>query len=220
MVHAHPKGRMKMGKRIFRLQLDDYAMPGFVSGPKDYFGTLEMIEGFINAIRNDKEFGEKYGDLVSVFDRYKNGETNIEHNVAYKDRPFLVRTRCVAERRNILTNYKWEHLNVWQCPYNMKCRVADCQHVWLSCHRKFMRCIQVDFSELKYQHFDGRWDAPHMLLGYPHQIEFGDKKMYSRLYVVEKYFKNRDEMLADLELFDRQPDPDFKEFLNDIFGDG
>ena len=76
-----------MGKRIFRLQLDDYAMPGFVSGPKDYFGTLEMIEGFINAIRNDKEFGEKYGDLVSVFDRYKNGETNIEHNVAYKDRP-------------------------------------------------------------------------------------------------------------------------------------
>ena len=59
-----------------------------------------------------------------------------------------------------------------------------------------------------------------MLLGYPHQIEFGDKKMYSRLYVVEKYFKNRDEMLADLELFDRQPDPDFKEFLNDIFGDG
>jgi len=44
--------------------------------------------------------------------------------------------------------------------------------------------------------------------------------MYSRLYVVEKYFKNRDEMLADLELFDRQPDPDFKELLNDIFGDG
>lgn len=50
MVHAHTKGQMKMGKQIFRLQLDDQALPGFASGAKDYFGTLEMIEGFINAI--------------------------------------------------------------------------------------------------------------------------------------------------------------------------
>ena len=65
-----------MGKQIFRLQLDDQALPGFASGAKDYFGTLEMIEGFINAIRNDEQFNENYKNLISFFDRYKNGETD------------------------------------------------------------------------------------------------------------------------------------------------
>ena len=221
MVHAHPKGRMKMGKRIFRLQLDDHAMPGFASGHKDYFGTLDMIEGFINAIRNDEQFAERYQNLVSFFDRYKAGETDIEHSIAYgAPRPLLVRTRCIAERRSVLTNHKWEHLNIWQWPYDMKCKVADCQHVWLTCHKRFMRCIKVEFTNLKYQHLHGEWDHPGFLLGYPHMIEVEGKKTYNRLYIVEKYFKNRGELLADIELFDRKPDPNFKEVLNDIFGDG
>lgn len=66
-----------MGKRIYRLQLDDHAMPGFASGHKDYFGTLDMIEDFINAIRNDEQFAERYQNLVSFFDRYKAGESGI-----------------------------------------------------------------------------------------------------------------------------------------------
>lgn len=172
MVHAHPKGRMKMGKQIFRIQLDDHAMPGFASGHKDYFGTLDMIEGFINAIRNDEQFAERYQNLVSFFDRYKAGETDIEHSVAYGvPRPLLVRTRCIAERRSVLTNHKWEHLNIWQWPYDMKCKVADCQHVWLTCHKRFMRCIKVEFTNLKYQHLHGEWDHPGFIWGYPHMIE-------------------------------------------------
>lgn len=210
-----------MGKRIFRLQLDDYAMPGFASSYKDYFGTLKDIEGFINAIRNDDERdSEHYKELISTFDRYTNGETELTHNVAYAERPFLVRAKCIAERRNVLTNYKWEHLNIWQWPYDMKCKVADCHHMWIVCHRKFLRCIQVEFTALKYKHLDGRWEHPGMLWGYPHIIELEGKKTYNRLYVTEKHFKSRDELLADIELFDRQPDPNFKEFLNDIYGDG
>lgn len=210
-----------MGKQIFRLQLDDHAMPGFASGHKDYFGTLDMIEGFINAIREDEQFAERHQNLVSFFDRYKAGETDIEHTIAYgSPRPFLVRTRCVAERRNVLTNYKWEHLNIWQWPYDMKCKVADCHHVWLSCHKKFMRCVKVEFTNLKYQHLHGEWAHPGFIWGYPHMIEVENKKTYNRLYIVEKYFKNRGELLADIELFDREPDPKFREVLNDIFGDG
>ena len=209
-----------MGKQIFRLQLDDQALPGFASGAKDYFGTLEMIEGFINAIRNDEQFNENYKNLISFFDRYKNGETDIEHNVAYSSRPFLVRTRCIAERRNVLNGYKWEHLNIWECPYDMKCKAADCQHLWLSCHKKFVRCIRVEFTDLKYQYLDGRWEHPGLLWGYPHMIEIEGKKTFNRLYIVEKHFKNRGELLADIELFDRKDDPNFREVINDIFGDG
>lgn len=209
-----------MGKQIFRLQLDDYSTPGFCSSFNDYFGTLEMVEGFIDAIRNDKEDCEKYKDLISTFDRYKEGEVEIMHNVAYKDRPFLVRAKCIAERESKLSNYTWEHLNVWQWPYNMRCKTARNKHVWLVCHKQFFRCIQTEFTDLAYEHLDGRWEHPGMLWGYPHMIEIEKRKTYNRLFIMEKRFNNRGELLADIELFDRKPDPNYREFLNDIFGDG
>ena len=59
-----------------------------------------------------------------------------------------------------------------------------------------------------------------MLWGYPHQIEFEKNTTYNRMYVVEKTFNNRDELLADIENFEVNPDPVFTEVLNDIFGDG
>ena len=40
------------------------------------------------------------------------------------------------------------------------------------------------------------------------------------MFVVEKIFKNKQEALEDMENFKINPDPNFKEILGDIFGDG
>lgn len=61
---------------------------------------------------------------------------------------------------------------------------------------------------------------PHTIPTYMTKEWNGGTVWYNRLYIVEKYFKNRGELLADIELFDRKPDPNLKEVLNDIFGDG
>ena len=41
--------------RYYRLLLDDYSAASFTSFDKDYFGTLEQIDGFFQAIKADEE---------------------------------------------------------------------------------------------------------------------------------------------------------------------
>ena len=53
-------------------------------------------------------------------------------------------------------------------------------------------------------------------------VEFGyyNETVFNKLYVAEKYFKNEDEMLCDIEKFKEIPNPIYTEIFNDIFGDG
>ena len=38
--------------KYYRLLLDDYAAPSFTSFDKDYYGTLDQLHGFFNAIND------------------------------------------------------------------------------------------------------------------------------------------------------------------------
>lgn len=210
----------KGNKQLYRLCLDDYSAASFTSFNKDYFGTLEDISLFINAIRSDEDFAERFAKLISCFDRYINGEKDITHNVAYKEMPFLVRAKCLGVSTSYLKNYKWEHINTWQWPYNMKCKEAQNTHVWISCRGAYVRCIRTEFVDLKYENAACKYTSPGMTWGFPHQIEVEGKTTFNRLFVVEKIFKNKAEALADMQKFRIEADPDFTEILNDIFGDG
>lgn len=131
-----------MNNQLFKLCLEDYSAAAFTSFDKEYFGTFEMIESFIDAIKYDKQISEKFADLTSTFDKYKSGAKNVTHNVAYKEVPFLERVKCLGQTNSLLMNYKWEHLNTWRWPYNMMFKTAQSEHLWLSFNKKYARCIK------------------------------------------------------------------------------
>ena len=45
--------------RYYRLLLDDYSAASFTSFDKDYFGTLEQIDGFFQAIKADEDMAKR-----------------------------------------------------------------------------------------------------------------------------------------------------------------
>ena len=210
----------KPGKQLYRLCLDDYSAASFTSFSKDYFGTLEDITSLINAIRSDKDFADRFPALISCFDRYVAGEKEITHNVAYREVPFLVRAKCLGVSTSYLKNHKWEHLNTWQWPYNMKCTEAKSTHIWISCRGTYARCVKTAFTNLEYENVMCKYVTPGITWGLPHQIETEGKTTFNRMFVVEKLFKNKAEALVDMQKFQIEADPDFAEVLNDIFGDG
>ena len=106
--------------RFYRLLLDDYSAASFTSFDKDYFGTLEDIDGLFKAIREDEDTAERFQDILSVYDQYLSGNTKVTHNVAYRDVPFLVRAKVLGAETSVLTNYFWEHVNTWGCIYKMR----------------------------------------------------------------------------------------------------
>ena len=205
----------------YRLELDDYSAASFTSFGKDYFGTLEDILGFINALEQDDDFCKSQESLISTYHKYEQGEKKVRHNVAYQDVPFLVRTKVLHREHRQYRDLRWEHLNTWRWPYYMRCSQADTEHIWLKCGKKFYRCVKVRFTDLEYEGLDDQWDPlGGMLWGYPEMIEYEKPLLWNRLAVVEKYFDSLEDLQADIDAFVEKPDPEFSRFCDDIFGDG
>lgn len=207
--------------RYYRLLLDDYSGASFTSFSKDYYGTLEQISSLFEAMKEDEEIADRQKYILGIYDRYIAGESKISHQVAYREVPFLVPAKVLGMETTVLENHAWEHTNTWGCPYLMKCDKAECTHIWFSCYGKYSRCIQVKFTNLQYENAVGDY-APlgSMIWGYPEQIAGRNGNLYNRLFVEEKVFKNKAETMNDRMNFIHSPDPQFDEFLNDIFGDG
>ena len=210
-----------MSKQLYRLTLDDYSMPGFCSFNTDYIGTLEEVKAFIEALRKDERTAKNQSRLIEAWDSFAGGNYEVTYNAAYQENKLLARVKCLGTAQTTLTNYEWEHLNTWECPYYMKCDRSDNTHIWVSYQEKYRRCVRVKFTSLQYKNtVDEYVDFGGMCWGYPHMIEEDGDSTYHRMYVLEKVFKNKDEALLDMENFKKSPDIEFKYVLNDIFGDG
>lgn len=209
-----------MAKQIYQLILDDYSAPAFVSLYKEYYGTLDDISDFIAALRNDEYFAKHNAELISCFEKFKQGEKNIMLMSAYSKHPFLKRAKKLGEASSEFNNYKWEHINTWGFPYYMKCDEVKCSHLWLCCTGIYVRVINAIFLNLQYENILGEYMNPGMCWGFPHQIETDEEKTYSRLYVVEKTFNDKTETLLDMEKFNKGSKPDFTKLLDDVFGNG
>ena len=136
--------------RYYRLLLDDNSAASFTSFDKDYFGTLEQIDGFFQAIKADEDMAKRQENILSVYDQFLAGKKSISHSVAHREVPFLVPAKILGEEKTVLTNHAWEHLNTWQCPYQMRCDKAESTHLWVSCYGKYSRVIQTKFTNLYY----------------------------------------------------------------------
>lgn len=207
--------------RYYRLLLDDYSAASFTSFSKDYYGTLKQIGSLFDAIRQDDVLAEQKKYILGIYDRYIAGESKVSHKVAYRDVPFLVPAKVLGTESSVLTDYTWEHTNTWGFPYLMKCDKAECTHIWFSCDGKYSRCIQVQFKNLQYKNAVGKYvPLGSRIWGYPEQIAGVNGNLHNRLFVEEKVFENKAEAMSDWLDFLHNPDPQFDEFLNDIFGDG
>lgn len=209
-----------MADQIYRIPLDDYSCPGFVSAMKVYYGTLKDLSGFMAAIRNDGQFADGLSELTTCFDRFLQGEKNITYVVAFKEQPFLKRAKRLGEATSEYKDLEWEHINTWGCPYFMRCDEVKCSHLWLSCTGAYTRAIKAEFINLQYKNTIGNYTRPIMHWGFPHQIETEGNKTYSSLFGVEKTFESKTEALNDMENFNRDDKPDFSVLMEDIFGDG
>ena len=211
---------MTMG-RYYRLILDDYSAASFTSFSKDYFGKMEDIAGLLKAIREDDSIVDSFKDLLSVYELYLSGDKKVTHRVAYQEVPFLVPAKKLGSETTVLNNHTWNHTNTWGCIYEMRCEKAESTHVWLSCHGKYSRCIQTRFTNLEYMNPLGKYTSHGgRMWGFPHQLEYESPITESRLFVVEKFFKNKAEAINDHLKFVQNPDPKFDSVVDDLFGDG
>lgn len=201
--------------------MDEPAAASFTGFSKDYFGTLEQIDGLFQAIREDKKVPDWYGNILSVHDQYRAGNKAVQYLVDYQEVPFIVPVTVLDAATSVLENYCWEHRNIRDYVRLMKCDKAECTHIWVYFGGWYSRCIQVRFTNLMYENpIRGLVRCSGATWGFPHQMEFEAPYMYNRLFVVEKAFMTEAAALEDRANFAINPDPIFKWVLDDIFADG
>lgn len=206
--------------RLFRVELDDYAAPGFYSGSKYYFGTMEQIHEWISAIEGDEELAPKFEKLCAAYHAYRAGDAEVTHPVAYREVPFLKPARLLRKEELRLNRHEWKHFNVWGCPYYLKCDFVDTTHLWLSIDQEYHRYVVARFHNLQYKNSVGEWRPLGKYWGFPEIIVEEDSITRNRLAEWEKTFKTQADAEDDWRNFQLLKDADFCELCNDIFGDG
>lgn len=219
-----------MKEKMYELQLWDYRISGPGSGTKPFYGTLEDLEYFVEAIRNNPIDCGHFESLIHTWDAYKAGDVHITHSPAYCEIPFLQEVIPLQEEESVLENYCWDHPNTTYRIYTMRCERAKSSHIWLELPlekegRKYIRCIRTVFTGLQHQDFISSrgWVDMDFVSGQPHQVEFYLWRSFSRLYVTEKVFHTREELLADWENFCANrdcPEVDFGRVIDDYLAEG
>ena len=209
-----------MSKQFYRLCLDDYSAAAFTTFEKYYFGTLDMITEFINALKNDEDTAERFHDLITTHEEFISGNRKVTHRIAFQEVPYLAPAKLLGRDHSSLQNHSWEHLNTWRWIYDMHCSKAESKHLWFSCRGEYFRCIKTTFTDLQYQNTIGKYVPISSIWGHPGILENEDDYLVNRLYVIEKKFPNKAATTEDIESFKHNKDINFTQIINDIFGDG
>lgn len=210
-----------MSEKYYCLHLDDYSAAAFTSFGKAYYGTMEDLRAFIDALDKDEETHERFEKLIGAFRAYEAGNTAVTHSVAYQEIPLLEPVKLLGAATLRLDNYHWEHLNTWRWPYKMRCDVAETTHYWFSLDGIYCRAVKARFENLQYDGIGGKWNAlDGGFWGFPKMIMPDGHYLYNRLAVEEKRFKRKKDSDEDRATFPLTRDVDFSEFCDDIFGDG
>ena len=171
-----------MDEQFYCLHLDDYSAAAFTSFGKAYYGTMADIKAFIDALGGDPERSENYAKLIAAFREYEAGNTAVKHNVAYQEIPLLEPVKLLGKATLRLDNYRWEHLNTWRWPYNMKCDVVDTTHYWFALDGIYCRAVKARFENLRYEDIGGGWTAiEDRFWGFPMMIMSEGRYLYNRL---------------------------------------
>ena len=176
---------MREKPRYYRLELDDYSAAAFTSFGKYYYGTTEDFRCFFRELTIDMALKKQFGDLISRFQSFEEGQQNISHYIAYRKIPFLVPAHLLHKETVILENYEWEHTNTWGLPYYMRCDKVESEHLWFACDGEYCRTVKAVFSKLQYAGDVGQWKhVGTMLWGFPCILagnQFGFRNRLSNL---------------------------------------
>ena len=207
---------------LYEFNLEDYTLPGFCSGDKQYYGTIADMQKLIDNLESDEKIKEDHQDTIAAFNAFKNGNLNAVHIVAYNNRILGRPVKYVAFSNQTIENKSWDHRNTYGFLYHMKAEKIDVSQLVIKLGPKeFVRVARATFKNLVYENDFG----PHVLRtywGFPYMITNSadeDENVISsnQLYTIEQTYNNVDDALTDLY----NPEKiSFTEILNDIFADG
>lgn len=208
------------GEQFYELTLDDCATPSFISGAKPFYGRLSDIRSFVTVLEQDERCKENHEHLIGAFKAFESGDTETEHYAAYQKVRLLTPIKVLTSRTTTFPNHRWTHMNVWDCPYELRCEELIAEQMWIEREGSYLRCLRAKFKKLEYlSNFEKRWrDLIDGFWGYPHMLEYQEPYVVLRLWVAEEPFASKELALENAKM----PEPGLclNDVCDEMFGGG
>lgn len=213
---------MDNNQQYYKLVLDDYATPSFISWYKDFFGTLDEISELMEALKADSRTRESHQQTIDAFESFLNGNTEAEHMVAYNRHRLLTPVEIIKSSDTFLQPVIWDHSNVWKCIYRMKTDAVNVQRAIFKADGSYVIGIRTQFRNLYFQSPDldppDKWDRlDGGFWGFPKLFDISGGILRYRLYTAMNRYPDLCSAEDDFADADRI---DFKRIIDDVFGDG
>ena len=209
------------GKKIvYGISLNDYFTASFCSSTKTYYGTLDEIKTFVDALDN-----EQFSDTKEAFKRYLAGDTKVTHYIAYNQHRIIEKAEVLAEEEIELDKTSWKFLNLWSWPQYMEIDSGTVKMMLLKHGKTYFRAIKATVSGLRSSVKEDRpadmwlelcggfWGHPCMLI----VTDKGESYVvHSSLYMKEKEYATEQEAIENF----RTDTVCLDCLCEDVFGDG
>lgn len=210
-----------MNEQYYRITLHDYATPAFVTFDKAYYGSLQQVRGFVEALNQDERTKESQAPLIQAFHEYEGGNAEVTHPVCFHEAKLLTPVKCIGMKQFSLGPRRWDHMNFWGFPNPLRYESVDVTFYWFSETGSYCRCLTAQFQNLEMESLNEKWyPLADVTWGHPHIVELEGTCTFNRLAVIESRFEKHIDLLEDFKRFQIPNEVDFTEFCNDIFGNG
>jgi len=82
-----------MEEQYYRIVLNDYAKPAFVTFDKSYYGTIQQVRSFVGAMEQDKRTKREHAQLIQAFREFELGNEIATHPVGFRDVQLMIPVR-------------------------------------------------------------------------------------------------------------------------------
>ena len=141
--------------------------------------------------------------------------------MAYQTQPLLVQEELIAYEDFSFENPRWEHINIWGSPRQLKASSVDVSQIVVRQGKWYIRCIRPVFKSLMYRNPSApvsEWrPVGNRFWGHPHLMEVRGEYTYSRLFIRQAVYDDEQDAIRDLK---DESKIDFSPVFDEIFGDG
>ena len=187
--------------RYYGIRLDCLKGPEEELVIKQYYGTLEQIDGLLSDIDMAEWWREYYASTIAVWEEYQSGDNGALHHVGREVERLLRPVIEVCRSAFMIENAEWVCLD--KCGLDMKARadVVGVHQVLLWDGNRFIRCARYGFTGLECAHSDKGWITYDCTsCGVPYMIDsHGTGDANNRLFVVEEEYDNLDAAKWDMQ---------------------
>lgn len=204
---------------IYRIDLEDYACPRFVSKPKAYLGTKEEIMNLMSHLSANSYSAMRYAQTIEAVDRY-DLDPDATHFVSGQERPVLTPVEVLVEQSTVYVNITWMHNCASKADISAKASRLEVEQLLALAGEQLIRCAKFRFRDLAVCMPALGWVRLRgNFRGFPGVMKYSDSGCnYSTLFSEMEIYEGSDLHQAVKDT-NRLKEFDYEILLDDILGD-